>query len=162
MGKAAFVGPLLVSALGFTAASLGCGGKAVMDGSPGTGAGGAGAGGGSTTTTSTTTGSGGADCNALLATVQATLAEATACNSCSNTEQCYGGPLIYDTCGCQVGANSTTPDKANAATAAYNAWTSAGCGPYECGTICFSPGTPWFCTPTSGSGCTGVCSAGVY
>ena len=161
MKRAAWFGCLLVVSSGLAAAPLGCGGKAVMDGSPGSG----GSGGSTTTTTHSTTSTsstGTPTCASLLAALQAALAEATACNSCSNTDQCQNGPLVYDTCGCQVGANSTTPDKAAAANAAYQAWTAKGCGPYECQEPCYGSGTPWICVNSAGSGCTASCMAGVY
>jgi hypothetical protein len=149
LGTAALLGAL-AAACALGAFSSGCGGKAVVDGAGGEGAGG----------TTSHGGSGGASCAELSTAYQTAFAEAIACNACLSIEQCYGGPQINDSCGCPAGANATTPDKADDAKAAYQAWTGAGCGPLDCGVPCSAQDTAWFCSPSSGSGCSATCMPG--
>jgi hypothetical protein len=119
-------------------AALGaCGGKVVVD-APGTGAGG-GSGGGSAN-----------DCTSLEQALTTAIAAAQKCDSLSSTFQCGG--VVTDSCGCEEAANDTNPATIQAAQSAYQAWTSAGCGPVPCATCPPSPSWGlWTCQPSMNS-----------
>ncbi|MCA9594945.1 MAG: hypothetical protein KC776_16605, partial [Myxococcales bacterium] len=93
-------------------------------------------------------GAAGANCAPLLKAVQDTLAEAVACNPAISSIQCDGSATSPDTCDCPVLLNEKTPDKVKAAQDAYKAWTTAGCGPFQCGKACFA-GTTGACDATT-------------
>lgn len=165
-----------------------CGGKAVVDGTPGTG----GEGGTATaspttsgTTTWTTTGTGtgttsgtmtgttggtttgttpgtptGGSCEALGAELQTRLAAALACNPTLSVEQCTGEAVVYDTCGCSLAANALYPELTDAALWAYQVWVDAGCGPWDCYWCPPGPPAPFYCEGDP-SGQNGMCVSAV-
>lgn len=124
-----------------------CGGKVVVD------AGGSGGEGGTpTTSTSTSTATSGG-CDGPNLNLGTALDAALACNPAINAIQCDGSAVVHDHCGCAIVANEHSPDAVAAAQQAYNAWTAAGCGPYDC-TLCPPPPpAPYFCDATT-SQCT--------
>ena len=166
----------IVSSLLFALAA--CGGNVVAE--PSGGSGGSGAGGGQPTSsassgasasgttgpsgTTGTTGAGGTtsvDCPSLESAYVTALSAATACDPCIDFDECMNGPTLYDTCGCPTGASVTKKAEYEAATAAYDAWTMAGCGPHDCGKPCASPGGAWICKQ-SGEGCVGTCQPATF
>ena len=127
---------------------IACGGKVVVDAEGvtagaggGGGGGGAGAGGGGSGSTS----GGFGGCYPLQAEVKAKLEAAQACNPVLAVVQCSGAVVAKDLCGCTVVANDTTPMKGQAALEAFDAWISAGCGPFLCEFCPPGPDTAWYC-----------------
>jgi hypothetical protein len=133
---------------GSAGSGAGSAGKAA---SGGTGFGGAGAGGASGTAGS---GGGAPTCASLFADLQAKVAAARVCDPSMSSIQCSDSLLISDECGCKVAANIKTPQLAQAAVDAFEAYVAFGC-PYGCGTPCASPGMGWYCGFSSSS--TGIC-----
>jgi hypothetical protein len=116
----------------------GCGGKVVFTEGEG-GSGGEGGAGGATTTVGTSSAtnasaSTGDNCFALGEALDEAVAAAIACDPQVNTLECSGKELLFDRCGCQgTVANDSTPQLAQAARDAFDAWVAGGCGPFECG-----------------------------
>lgn len=120
-----------------------CGGKVVVD------AGGQGGDGGGATTSVTTSSSSGVDCEALGLAAGAAIDAAEACNPAIDAVQCNGSAVILDTCGCEVVANELNGQAvSDAAKQAYLAWTSAGCGPFDCDACPPPPAVGYQCDPT--------------
>jgi hypothetical protein len=151
------------------AALSACGGKAVLDhGSGGHSAASTDTSDASSSTTSATgtTGPGpngatttGSDCGSLETVLIEALDEAMSCNSCiDGPDPCsyLSGQQLTDLCGCPVAVDATDPDATAAALDAYQAWTSAGCGPLDCDQPCAVSNDPR-CTPL-GAGCGGLCA----
>ena len=138
-----------------------CGNKVVVDANGTSGGGGAGGGAASTTsvtssssssevTASASVGVGGSGgCSGLQEDLLAKVAAAQACNPALSIPQCSGGTTVNDLCGCSVAANDSNPMAAESATAAFNAWVKAGCGPFACLLCPPPPPAPWHCDPTS-------------
>ncbi|MCC6522642.1 MAG: hypothetical protein IT373_08290, partial [Polyangiaceae bacterium] len=93
-----------------------CGGKAVIDAAGGAG--------GSAPPPS---------CAELEQDLLAKNDAATSCNPLLGVVQCSGTATIHDPCACSQVANEVEAAAVAAATQAYQAWTAAGCGPYDCG-----------------------------
>jgi len=100
--------------------------------------------------------SGGPDCEALNDKFAEALADAMACNSCTNEL----GPCSYeddleltDLCGCLVPVHRE--NDLDEAVALYKEWLEAGCGPIPCNTPCAISSEP---ACSSVSGCDGVCA----
>lgn len=146
MSPASPLSTVLVASLGLV---TGCGGKVVVDLS-GSGAGGASTTTGTTTTTSSTsTSSGAVDCAMLLQDLGAKFDTAQSCNPYDNPPvECTGSATIQDTCGCKVVGNSLDGAAVAAANQAFEAWSSAGCGPGECKKCPPAPPASYYCDAT--------------
>lgn len=152
----------------------GCGGKAVRDRLTGDGSGGMTS---STTSHSSssgtvplsssssssgTTSSAGGDgglpsCSTLTQSYQQALQDATWCSACvAGVDPCDYTESLADPCGCPVPVNLANPTAVAAATAAFQQWVSAGCGPYACGQDCIVSYNP-HCAPSDDGECNSIC-----
>jgi hypothetical protein len=79
-----------------------------------------------------------------------TLLGAVKCNGSATVTQCDGSAVGHDACGCKVLFNENLDQQVKQANAAYDAWVTAGCGPFACGKACIE-GTTGACDATSGT-----------
>jgi hypothetical protein len=132
-----------------------CGGKVVFVAEGDGGSGGSTSSSSSSSGSSTSSSSGGG-CSDLKIQLDAAVAAAIVCNPLINQVQCDGTAVIHDACDCpSILLNEKNPNQVANAKAAYSAWTTAGCGPAQCGKLCV-PATSGFCQPDP-NGTTGTC-----
>ncbi len=142
-----------------------CGAIAVLEDDAGAG------GAGTTTATGPTTKAGagpttasksvgvttGGVCDGLAEELETAIDHARACSPLRPVVQCDGSAILLDLCGCpSVVANEHLPVEIQQAQDAYDAWVSAGCGPYPCESC--TPAEGGFCL-AEGDGSKGRCEA---